>query len=500
MSPLLLYLIESSICLAFLYLIYLLFLKEDTFHKTKRFYLLASLALSLIIPVLPSPGEISEVRQIIVPAKVRNVNNQHFRDPFEKIVITALPKETPEYNQPEKISFTNVFFPVYFLISGFMLFRLSRNFRKAFKLVKNNKHENYGRYKIILLQDEYSSFSFLNYIFLNKSLNDPERQKILQHEVAHARQKHSYDLIFFELYKVFFWINPLVWYYKTSLSQVHECLADESIVTNSDIDDYQLLLLTTYLSNYRIELAHSFNYSLIKFRIKMMTKTKSKWWAKYKIAFAIPVILLVLVAFTRTMDKKAEEQHSTFKKGTSIKGWVLAGASPEIYEVGIDSSTSVHGQKSAYIHSVSASSSWSTLLQRMNVKAYLGKRIKMTGYIKTMSSAESAQMWIRVDDIDKKMSTEFDNMNSRPVIGSTEWKKYEIVFEVPEKCAVFYGVIINGSGKIWFDNINFEIVDNSTPKTTWLIDQPFPPVYLDQIKEMPAILPEKLPSNLDFEE
>jgi len=105
-----------------------------------------------------------------------------------------------------------------------------------------------------------------------------------------------------------------------------------------------------------------------------------------------------------------------------------------------------------------------------------------------------------VDDIGKKMSTEFDNMDPRPVIGSTEWKKYEIVFDVPHRCVVFYGLITNGTGKIWFDHINFEVVDNSIPKTTWLLNDSFPQYYLDQVKDLPLQLPEKYPVNLDFEE
>jgi sulfatase modifying factor 1 len=77
-------------------------------------------------------------------------------------------------------------------------------------------------------------------------------------------------------------------------------LVDQYIVNNKPekINDYQSLLLKQYLSKINIQLAHSFNYSLIKYRIKMMTKNKSKWWAKYKLFFAIPIIIIGLVAFS----------------------------------------------------------------------------------------------------------------------------------------------------------------------------------------------------------
>jgi len=91
---------------------------------------------------------------------------------------------------------------------------------------------------------------------------------------------------------------------------VHECQADGYILDEieHDILEYQALLLKQYLSNINIELAHPFNYSLINFRIKMMTKTKSGHWAKLKVIFALPVIIFSLLAFANanTMLSKQE--------------------------------------------------------------------------------------------------------------------------------------------------------------------------------------------------
>jgi formylglycine-generating enzyme required for sulfatase activity len=107
-------------------------------------------------------------------------------------------------------------------------------------------------------------------------------------------------MIFIELCKIIFWFNPVIWLFKKSLVKVHECEADDYLIGSrqEDILDYQSLLLKQYLSNINIELAHPFNYSLVKFRIEMMTKTKSKAIAKYKIIFAMPVIILSLLAFS----------------------------------------------------------------------------------------------------------------------------------------------------------------------------------------------------------
>jgi hypothetical protein len=126
----------------------------------------------------------------------------------------------------------------------------------------------------------------------------------------------------------------------------------------------------------------------------------------------------------------------------------------------------------------------------------------MTGYIKSQGSNDTATMWVRVDDCVKLMSTDFDNMYDRPIVGTSDWRKCEIIFDVSEKCYVFYGFIIKGIGKIWVDNVSFEIVSNDVSKTTHNLKQPFPQQYLEQILKYPkdTDFPERPPVNLDFEE
>lgn len=58
-----------------------------------------------------------------------------------------------------------------------------------------------------------------------------------------------------------------------------------------------------------------------------------------------------------------------------------------------------------------------------------------------------------------------DNMFFRPITGNTNWTKYETILDVPEGSGkLAYGVMIVGPGKIWFDNVSFEIVDKPIPK------------------------------------
>jgi hypothetical protein len=297
-----LYLLEASICLSLFYLVYWFFIKDDTFHRLKRYYLLISVIISLVIPVLPASYLTKNIEKSILPLKTETLRNLYSQNAFEKILFTGLSIETSNKAPVRNpIAFFSVLFIPYCAGVIFMFFRLLYNLIHLTLLIKRNIGKPYGKYFIIILPEDYPTFSFFRYIFLNQEhLNPDETADVLLHESTHIKQWHSADIIFIELCKIFFWFLPVIWQYKSSLSKVHECLADEHLVEikSANIHDYQSLLLKQYLSNIKIELAHPFNYSLIKFRINMMTKTKSKWWAKYKLVFALPVIVLGLLAFT----------------------------------------------------------------------------------------------------------------------------------------------------------------------------------------------------------
>jgi len=236
-----------------------------------------------------------------------------------------------------------------------------------------------------------------------------------------------------------------------------------------------------------------------------MTKTKSKWWAKYKLVFALTIIILSLVAFTNDRlisTTKAISLIANSQGLTEPTSWNFGG-NHDVYNAGIDNQISQHGQKSAFLESVvNNPTGFCTLLQTFIKKDFMGKRIKMTGYIKSQGLNDTATMWVRVDDTDKKMSTDFDNMMYRPIVGTKDWTKCEIIFDIPYRGVVFYGFIFLGVGKVWVDNVSFEVVDSSTAKTTQTLNKPFPDQYIEQLKQYPLgnELPERIPVNLDFEE
>ena len=147
------------------------------------------------------------------------------------------------------------------------------------------------------------------------------------------------------------------------------------------------------------------------------------------------------------------------------KEWVAAGDKPGSYEMGVDKGAGQNGQNAATIQSKEIKiKGFGTLMQKSSPEKYRGKRVRMTGYIKSENVKEWAGLWFRVDGDGDVLA--FDNMQKRAVKGTSEWKKYEIVLDVSDKATqIAYGALLAGTGKIWFDNVNFEIVTPNTPST-----------------------------------
>jgi hypothetical protein len=203
------------------------------------------------------------------------------------------------------------------------------------------------------------------------------------------------------------------------------------------------------------------------------------------------IIITAVLSFMFACEKNDSN------KATEPYGWFKSGNRYDNYNIGTDNQNAQQGQKSGFIESVvDTTTGFGTLMQSCSEKNFKGERVKMTGYIQSFGSETTlTTMWIRVDDFDKRITADFDNMMDRPIIGTKLWTKCEIVFDVPEsRCVINYGLILEGGGKAWIDNVSFEIVSSSVFKTAYYLNIPFQDEY-----QIPQNLLEE-PDNLDFEE
>jgi hypothetical protein len=140
------------------------------------------------------------------------------------------------------------------------------------------------------------------------------------------------------------------------------------------------------------------------------------------------------------------------------KGWFIAGSKPTEYESGIDTVAAYNGHPSAYLKAkVSSVEGFGTLMQDFRADHYLGKRVRFSAFVKTERAQDWAGLWMRVDKESKQLA--FDNMEDRSIKGTTDWKQYDVVLDVPQDATgIFFGVLLSGTGTVWLSEAKFEIV------------------------------------------
>ncbi|MEA2106928.1 MAG: M56 family metallopeptidase [Bacteroidota bacterium] len=159
-------------------------------------------------------------------------------------------------------------------------------------------------------------FSLLKWIIINpEKYSSHDIKQVIAHEKVHTFQLHSLDLIIIEVLAILFWFNPFIYWYRKSIREVHEYLADEAVLKKGfDKMGYQQLLFRQASGSRFIGLTSRFSYSLSKNRLKMLTMMKSKDSSKIKVALAIPLAFAFMVFFTNSADFVNASNHTELVK------------------------------------------------------------------------------------------------------------------------------------------------------------------------------------------
>ena len=275
------YLVKSMILSGIFFGYYTLFLKNTIYHAYNRFYLLASMALSLVIPFFKlsmftvSEEQAAGAKQVL-------------------IYLTQLPAAQPQ----EEIIAWEILAIVG--ISALFVGYLAYSILKVFRLKSVSAKKQMGDFTFIETDLEEAPFSFFSNLFWKKSISieDENGQKMLQHELTHIREKHSWDRLFSQLICSIFWMNPFNWIIQKELQNIHEFIADRDAVGAGEVDAFAKMLLQTYYGNHFLNPSHSFYYSSIKRRIIMLTTSKTPKYAYLRKVAVLPLVAISLVLFS----------------------------------------------------------------------------------------------------------------------------------------------------------------------------------------------------------
>jgi TonB family protein len=282
-----LYLLKVSAGTILFYLSYLLIFNKDTFYQRNRVILILTLFLPTLLPALKIPV----LSNSIVPLEPINpIDKIYFlENSFNTTIANTINSDSFDYNI--------LFIWIYFTVAGLLLLRVVISLISTYRIIKKGTVKNYQFPKVIISDRQLPPFSFFPYavipVVYYKSSNYTD---ILDHEFAHIRQGHTFDLILCELFIAFQWFNPFIWLIRRSIVLNHEYLADNVSVKNKSVKEYQYLLLNFQLGFKDISLAHNF-HSFIENRIIMINKKPTMKYAALKNILFLPLVALVVYAF-----------------------------------------------------------------------------------------------------------------------------------------------------------------------------------------------------------
>ena len=320
------FIIESGVSLTLLASVYILFLRKETFFRANRLFLLGSLVFSVLLPLLrlrvltPQPVLLSEVTVTPYRNLLESITvyGHGFTGQIEKTVLSA-----------------QLLVVVYLAGVGILLSLFIFRILQILLKIKRSEIEYKDGFRLVLLEKETTPFSFLNYIFVNRSqMNNTGYHRMLIHELEHVKQGHSFDVIMLELLTAFQWFNPFMWLLRRAIRENHEFLADRAVLNSgASRGEYKQLLLNQFIGG-QLVVANNFNYSLIKNRIKMMSKINSPKIALTKTIIGVLAATALIIAFACEQKESVETKNQlndvvTIKSTIQDDGKIKIEGTPE---------------------------------------------------------------------------------------------------------------------------------------------------------------------------
>ncbi|MBZ4035024.1 peptidase M56 [Flavobacterium sp. 17A] len=317
MEALFIFILKSSGLLATFYFAYVFLLRKETFFNSSRWFLLAGLITSLVLPFIvytkviwveapPAPASLPIIETTAVdhiPVSNQNVVNY---EPQYNLNTDIVEEKSLE------IDWNIVLVAVYGI--GFLAFmiKFAVDFYSLNSVLKGKKIEQQEDFKFIDINENIAPFSYFDYIVYNSSLYTAEElENILEHEKVHSDQNHTVDVLISRIFCILFWFNPIVWLYKKAILQNLEFIADREAskkITNKKAYQYTLLKITTHETC--VAITNHFYQSLIKKRIVMLNKNQSNkrnYWKYCAVVPALGAFVFLFQIETIAQEKKQKD-------------------------------------------------------------------------------------------------------------------------------------------------------------------------------------------------
>lgn len=328
MGSFVIYILEWSACLLGFMLLYKMCFSGTTFHRFNRFYLLGTVVLSAILPLIhiaPTDGmePIAESCRTAVWVEESPLSSLR--------VSSALDADNEGLTTTEKGAM--VLLAMYVMYVLIQLVGWTKAAVKMLWFLRGKRRHRLGSWVWIVEHDaEYGPFSWMNVVCISSHEQGFGRRASIRHELSHIQLLHHIDLLMLMACVI---INPTCWIVMKEIKIVHEYEADDEVINHYRIQsrDYQRLLIMRTVGAEAYALASSFNLN-IKKRIIMMKKKQSHWWRMIWIAVTVPLVGIALTAFSKPKETLKEVVDSRVRtlEQPIVKALSSEATEPEVVE------------------------------------------------------------------------------------------------------------------------------------------------------------------------
>ena len=307
MENLLMYFAKVNGLIILFYLMYVVFLRKETFFVSNRWYFLTGLLLSLILPLITftktiwvEPTPIPEYYEQVIPITYNTIET---------------PSQAP-------LDWSLILMSVYFVISILIILKIGVELISFFRRIQKQNKQKESNYTLVDSNSAENPFSFFSYIVINKDMfTEEELQHILTHESIHVKQRHSFDVLIGKVFCAIFWVNPIIWLYRKAMLQNLEFIADnETFQQIENKYEYQKTLLKVVTHQHDLSITNQFYQSLIKKRIVMLHTNQSNKKNVWKYATILPLLVGFMLLFQI-------ETVAQVKEKSKVAAYAVAGVS-----------------------------------------------------------------------------------------------------------------------------------------------------------------------------
>ncbi|MES2704923.1 MAG: N-acetylmuramoyl-L-alanine amidase [Bacteroidota bacterium] len=298
MHPFILYILRGLAISGIGYGYYALLLRRRKMHVFNRYYLLATMAAALLLPLVHIEWAALNGTAAHAPIKLLQVL-QSGQNEEQAVRAVAAPR-----------SYAAILWVLYYCIVAVSLFVTARSVYQLYRIKRNSKVTAEGNMHFIETELDNAPFSFLNNLFWHTGTNRQSAAgaAIMRHELAHIRQWHSADKLAANAVLAFFWMNPFFWLVRRELSIVHEFIADEAAAEDNDTELFALMLLQTHFKGRAAGLIQPFFCSPVKTRLTMLQKTNKTKLAGLRRLMVLPLAAGAALLFSFSAKDSSPEQ------------------------------------------------------------------------------------------------------------------------------------------------------------------------------------------------